>query len=63
MKKAYHSTSDFLVHQKYGRYCLPKSSTSVQTYVGFYDQNITGGQEAKCCSIVDPFKLTKLGQL
>jgi hypothetical protein len=43
MKKAYHSTSDFLAHQKYGR--------------------ITGGQKAKCFSIVDPFKLTKLGQL
>jgi hypothetical protein len=59
MKKAYHSTSDFLDHQKYGCHCLPKSSTSVQTYVGFYEQ--TGGQKAKYCSIVDPFKLTKLG--
>jgi hypothetical protein len=53
MKKAYHSTSDFLVHPKYGCHCLPKSYTSVQTYVG--------GQKAKSCSIVDPFKLTKLG--
>jgi hypothetical protein len=25
MKKAYHSMSDFLVHQKYNCHCLPKS--------------------------------------
>jgi hypothetical protein len=41
MKKAYHSTSDFLVYHKYGHHCSPNLFVlNLCSYVGFYEQNV-----------------------